>query len=91
MNVPEKGYDIIKSDLLKRRIRWVGDFTTGSMPTLTYIMEILRNNKLTKYYNNIQQIYCLVTGAVPPSLTREEEEMIIQMFKEVERSYIENI
>ena len=50
-------------------------------------MEILKNNKLTKYYNNIQQIYC----GVPPSLTREEEEVIIQMFKEVERSYREYI
>ena len=54
-NVPEKVYDIIKRDLLKRRIRWDGIFTTGSMPTLTNIMEILKNNKLTKYYNNISK------------------------------------
>ena len=51
-------------------------------------MEILKKkNKLTKYANNIQQIYCGVTEVVLPSLTREEEEMIIQMFKAVERSY----
>ena len=61
------------------------------MPTLTNIMEILKNNKLSKYYNTIQQIYCSVTGAVPPSLTREEEEIIKQMFKEVERSYRKNV
>ena len=84
-NVPEKVYDIIKRDLRKRRIRSVeadGVFTTGSMPTLINIMEILKNNKLTKYYNTIQQIYCGVTGVAPLSLTREEEEMIIQMCKE---------
>ena len=46
---------IIKRDLLKRRIKWDG---VGAMPTLANIMEILKNNKLTKYYNNIQQIYC---------------------------------
>ena len=57
------------------------------MPTLTNIMEILKNNKLTKYYNNIQQIYCGVTGFVPSTLTRKEDEKIIGMFQEVERSY----
>ena len=83
-NVPEKVYNIIKRDLRKRRIRWDG---VGPMPTLTNIMEILKNNKLTKYYNNIQQIYCVVTGVAPPTLTRKEEENIIEMFQEVERSY----
>ena len=51
------------------------------------IMELLKNNKLTKYYNNIQQIYCGVTGVAPPTLARKEEEKIIAMFQEVERSY----
>ena len=82
--MPEKVYDIIKRDLLKRRIRWDG---VGPMPTLTNIMEILKHNKLTKYYNNIQQIYCSVTGAAPPTLTGKEEERIIETFQEVERSY----
>ena len=50
-------------------------------------MEILKNNKLTKYYNNIQQKYGGVTGFAPPTLTRKEEENIIEMFQEVERSY----
>ena len=86
-NMHEKVYDTIKRDLRKRRIRWDGVFTTGPMPTLTNIMEILKNNKLTKYYNNIQQIYYGVTGVAPPTLTRKEEEKIIEMFQEVERSY----
>ena len=46
-NVPEKVYDIIKRELRERRIRWDGVFTTGPMATLTSIMEILKNNKLT--------------------------------------------
>ena len=70
-NVPEKVYDIIKRDLLKRRIKWDG---VGAMPTLANIMEILKNNKLTKYYNNIQQIYCGITGAAPPTLTRRRKD-----------------
>ena len=53
-NVPENVYDIIKRDLRKRRIRWDGAFYTGPMPTSTNIMEILKNNRLSKYYNNIQ-------------------------------------
>ena len=85
-NVPQKRYDIIKRGLRKRRIRSDGVCTMGPMPTLTNIMEILKNNKLIKYYNNIQQIYCGVTGAAPPTLTRKEEEKIIEVFQEVERS-----
>ena len=69
---------------MKRRIRWD---KVGTMPALTNIMEILKNNKLTKHYNNIQQIHCGVTGAAPPTLTGKEEEKIIEMFQEVERSY----
>ena len=84
--VQEKVYDIIKRDLRKRRIRWDGAYTTGPMPTLIIIMEILKNNNLTKYYNNIQQIYCGVTGVAPTTLARMEEEKIIEMFQEVERS-----
>ena len=83
-NVPEKVYDITKRNLLKRRIRWDGALP---MPTLTNITEILKNNKLTKYYNNIQQTYCGVTGVAPLTLTRKEEEKIIGVFQEVERSY----
>ena len=71
----------------KKRIRCDGIFNTGPMPTLTNIMEILKNNKLTKYYNNIQQIYCEITGVEPPTLTNKEEKKIIEMFQEVERSY----
>ena len=88
-NVPEKVYDIIKRDLRRRIIRLDVVFTTGSMPTLTNIMEILKNNKLPKYYNNIQQIYCGVTGAEPPTLTGKEEEKIIEMFQEVDGLNIE--
>ena len=57
------------------------------MPTPTDIMELFKNNKLTKYYNNIQQIYCGVTGVAPPTLTRKEEGKIIEIFQEVGRSY----
>ena len=49
-------------------------------------MEILKNNKLTKYFTNIQQIYCGVTGTAPPTLTGKEEK-IIEMFQEVDRLY----
>ena len=69
--MPEKVYDIIKRDLRKRKIKWDGVYTTGPMPTLTNIMEILKNNKQTIYYNSIQQIYCCVTGVVPPTLRKK--------------------
>ena len=87
-NVPENVCDLIKRDLRKRRIRWDGVFTAGPMPTLTNIMEILKNNKLTKYYSmksiNILWDYW---GCATHILTRKEEEKIIEMFIGVERSY----
>ena len=79
--VPKKVYNIIKEDLQKRSLSCIP----------TNIMEILKNNKLTKYYNNILQIYCGVIGAAPPPLTRKEEEKIIEMFQEVERTYRKTI
>ena len=75
--MPENVYGIIKRDLQKRNI--------SSSPA--NIMEILKNVKLTKYYNNIQQIYCRVTGVAPPTLTGKEEEKIIEMFQEVDGLY----
>ena len=41
---------------------------------LTNIMEILKNSKLKKYHNNIQQLFRSVTGVAPPTLTRKEEQ-----------------
>ena len=32
-------------------------------------------------------MYCGITGVAPPTLTRKEEEEIIEMFQEVEGSY----
>ena len=81
-NVPQKVHELYKK-MWKRRMKWDG---VWPMPTLTNIMEILKNHKLTKYYNNIEQIYCSVTGAAPPTLTGKEEKRIIEMFQEVERS-----
>ena len=69
----------------KNNVGWGFYYGTDAHPK--NIMEIVKNNKLTKYYNNIQQIYCGVTGAAPPTLTRKEEEKIIEMFQEVEGSY----
>ena len=80
--VPEKVHDIIKRDLQKRKI--------SSSPT--NIMEIMKNNKLTKYYNNI--LFWWVTGAAPPTLTGKEEEKIIEMFQEVDglyRKYVDRL
>ena len=68
--MPEKVYAIIKRDLLKRRIKWDG---AGPMPTLTNIIEILKNNKLTKYHNTIQQIYCGVREVVPLTLLERKK------------------
>jgi hypothetical protein len=51
------------------------------------ICDILRGNDLQIYYRNRQQIYCYITNKEAKFIPRRTEELIIEMFKQVERIY----
>jgi len=79
-DIPENICNIIKSDLRKKKIR-----PENSTPS--DIKSILKKNRLTSYYEHLQQIYCIISGANPITLPREVEETIINMFQAMQESF----
>jgi hypothetical protein len=55
--------------------------------TIKEIHNIMKINKLHKYYENIQQIYCDITRSQPIYIAHQIEQLIIEMFKQVETIY----
>ena len=52
--------------------------------------EILREMKLSKYYNHIAYILSKITGKQPPTLKKETEEYLKSLFKDIEKSFEKN-
>lgn len=52
-----------------------------------HIHSIMKENKLRKYYSNIRQIYCAITGCPFISISQQTQQLIIQMFKQIEPIY----
>jgi hypothetical protein len=55
--------------------------------TIKEIHFIMKNIKLHKYYENIQQIYCNITGKRALYIPQQTEQQINQMFKQIEPIY----
>ena len=51
------------------------------------IKKILKKNKLHDYYEHLQQLYCIISGKPPITLTREIEEKLISMFNDMQDSF----
>jgi Poxvirus Late Transcription Factor VLTF3 like. len=79
-DVPDEICDTVRADLKKRRINC-------DTCTPLEIRLILKKHKLTSFYEHLQQIYCKISGNVPISLSRETEEMIINMFQAMQESF----
>ena len=52
--------------------------------------EILKEMKLSKYYNHIAFILSKITGKQPPTLKKETEEYLKSLFKDIEKSFEKN-
>jgi Poxvirus Late Transcription Factor VLTF3 like len=79
-NVPDFIYDIIYKALKKRRIQ-------KENCTSPEIKKILKENRLTEYYEHLPQIYCKVTGKPPMTFSRDTEEKIANMFQSMQQSF----
>lgn len=79
-DVPDDICLIIKTDLRKNRVQPC-DCTPPA------IKKILKKHKLTSYYEHLQQIYCKISGSIPITLSRETEEVIINMFQSMQDSF----
>jgi uncharacterized Zn finger protein (UPF0148 family) len=79
-DVPDEIYDIIMSDLRKKRTN------PETVDPLT-IRTILKKHRQTNYYEHLQQIYCKVTNSPPITLSRDIEATIIQKFQCMQESF----
>lgn len=79
-DIPDRVFDIIAKELKKKR-------TIAKRSTPPMIKDILKKHKLTDYYEHLQQIYCKVSSAQPVTITRDDEEDIINKFNKMQDAY----
>lgn len=79
-NIPEDIYDKINFEIKKRKYNI-------DQITPRFIKDILKKYRFTQYYEHTQYIYSKITKNPPPTLTREEEEKIKRMFKQIEEPF----
>jgi hypothetical protein len=79
-NIPEEIYEKIQFEIKKRKY-------DIEQITPRFIKDILKKYRLTQYYEHTQYIYSKITKNPPPTLTREEEDQIKKMFKQIEEPF----
>ena len=79
--IPAEIYDAILVQLKKERITNMG----GLKPTK--LREILRKMKASKYYEHIPHIINRLNGQNAPFMSREDEEKLRHMFREIQPSF----
>lgn len=80
-DIPKDVYDLILTDLKRSRIRNLQELSIVEMKG------ILKKLKLHQYYEHIPHIISKISGKHPPTLSRETEEEIKQMFKEIQEPF----
>jgi hypothetical protein len=79
--IPNEVYDMILLQLKKERI------TNMSTLKPTKLREILRKMKCSKYYEHIPHIINRLNGQNAPFMSREDEEKLRHMFREIQPSF----
>jgi hypothetical protein len=79
--IPQEIYDAILVQLKKERI------TNMSSLKPTKLREILRKMKCSKYYEHIPHIINRLNGQNAPFMSREDEEKLRHMFREIQPSF----
>ena len=79
--IDEEVYNKIKDEL---KIQRIYDYKTLEHKSMK---KILKKLKLNKYYEHIHHIINNLNGMPPPTMTREQEENIKKMFKEIQKPF----
>ena len=79
--IPNEIYDAILLQLKKERITNMGTLKP------TKLREILRRMKCSKYYEHIPHIINRLNGQNAPFMSREDEEKLRHMFREIQPSF----
>ena len=81
--IPDFVYEKILSEIKKLRIKNLAKLTPDKM------REILKKHKLNKYYEHVPHIINKLSGLPPPIMSREIEEKLRSMFKEIQEPFLE--
>lgn len=73
--------DLVRQELRKERIT---DMEKVDHHKIKAILKKLRQNK---YYNHCVQITTIITGKIPPQMTQEQEDSLLQMFERVQEPF----
>ena len=76
--IPQELYELILKEIKKERIR-----DTSELSPLK-VREILKKLKKNKYYEHVPHIINKLNGLPPPIMSRETEEELRRMFKEIQ-------
>lgn len=79
--IPQDIYDSILIQLKKERITSMGNLKPSKL------REILRNMKCSKYYEHIPHIINRLNGQKAPFMSRESEERLRHMFREIQPAF----
>lgn len=81
IEIPDDIYNQILDELRKNR------FTDLKKLDLPYMKKILKNLKLTAYYEHIAYLISKINGLPPPTINRETEEKIRLMFRQIQAPF----
>lgn len=82
-DIPQEVFDDIRNEIKKERI------TDLSKLTIPKMRSYLKKLRLNKYYEHIPHIINKLNGLPPPILTRDIEEKLRVMFKEIQEPFME--
>jgi hypothetical protein len=80
--IPKEIYEEILVEINKRKIRNLETLTPKKMRS------ILKKLRLNRYYEHIPHLINKLNGLPPPTMSRNTEEKIRQMFKEIQDPFI---
>jgi len=83
-DIPNNIYEEVLSELKKEKNINLEDITNKK------VRQILKKLKYNKYYENIPYIISIITGKKTPILTREYEELLRNMFKEIQMPFMKH-
>lgn len=81
-DIPDNVYDSILLEIKKERIIDMRQLSPSK------VREILKKLKLNKYYEHVPHIINRLNGIPPPVMSREKEEKLRMMFKEIQTPFI---
>ena len=81
--IPQEVYDAIIAEIKKERVKDLSKLDTKK------IRVYLKKNKLNKFYDHSAHILYQINGISPPSMSKDLEEKLRLMFKEIQGPFME--